>query len=80
MVFPTEDVFGRTFVKTEERRFDQAGKAMPCIGVLNQIRGDWAEFTATFGMANWATKDYQCFLCEGDDARLQRIVYRLLSF
>ena len=70
MVFPTEDAFGRTFVKTEERRFDQAGKAMPCIGVLNQIRGDWAEFTATFGLANWATKDYPCFLCDATKATM----------
>ena len=39
---------------------------MPCFGELVQIRGDWAEFTATFGLPNWAAKYFPCFFVFAD--------------
>jgi hypothetical protein len=65
-VFPTTNWSGQHLSEDDGTRFLQAGKAMPCIGALTEIRGDWMEFVSTFGLASWSTEKYPCFVCHCD--------------
>ena len=31
-----------------------------------QLRGDWSEFSHTFGFADWSSKDHCCFFCKAN--------------
>lgn len=61
-VWPSRGPFGERFPAGSER-LRRSGTAFPCKAVLLQVKGDWLEFTSTFGMANWRTAVAPCFMC-----------------
>ena len=48
---------------TDEVRVSLAGIALTTLIALVFIKGDWAEYSNTFGLASWASKLYPCFNC-----------------
>lgn len=61
-VFPASGPLGQVWEEGSARQA-QANAPLPCKCALLQIKGDWLEFTATFGLANWSTQSDPCFLC-----------------
>jgi hypothetical protein len=65
-VFPVATHEGEPWPETDEYRFSQAGKALVLTAAVQQVRGDWAEFSHTLGFPTWKHMDYPCLWCRAD--------------
>lgn len=61
--FPRTDVSGESFPEGSERA-DLAGKALGFKCAVVQVKGDWAEFSHSFGFASWSSSKHPCLLCD----------------
>ena len=59
---PLTDHLDRPWSAGEERGA-RAGNPLGFYMALTEVRGDWMEFCATFGMVSWASSLYPCFAC-----------------
>ena len=60
-VLPTERHNGPWAEDTERSR--KSGQDLGFCGLLLQIRGDWSEFSHTFGPCGWSNELYCCIFC-----------------
>ena len=51
-------------------RSRKAGQELCVAGAVIQVRADWGEMTARFGVANWSTASNPCFLCRCSRANM----------
>ena len=64
--FPVATPEGTLWPATEERRASWAGKPLALVAAVQQIRGDWAEFSHTLGFPTWKHMEYPCLWCRCD--------------
>ena len=63
---------GRPFGDEETARANRAGTQLPKC-VLLQIKGDWAEFSHTFGLPSWSSNLHPCFCCSATKDTLMEV-------
>ena len=71
-VYPSVKMDGAAFDPADSR-FPLCGKALKSRFALVHIKGDWAEFTSTFGSVSWAHKRHPCFLCKAPKVDLCKV-------
>jgi hypothetical protein len=62
--FPSQRHDGSDWKTSDELRRSFSGSALGFRGAICQVRGDWAEFSKTWGFASWQTNANPCLFCE----------------
>lgn len=65
--FPDCDHFGKTWEDCDATRFASAQSPLAFgSAAVQQVRGDWAEFSHTLGFPTWHSSDHPCIWCRAD--------------
>ena len=66
--FPCERHDGTPFPPSDKARAELAGKSLPFKAACIFVKGDWSEFSTTFGFPSWADGLRPCFDCNAHGA------------
>ena len=64
--FPAATHEGIPWPENEKHRASWAGKPLALAAAVQQVRGDWAEFSHTLGFPTWKHMEYPCLWCRCD--------------
>ena len=65
-MFPASRHDGAPWRPEEEHRQSLANLPLSLVGAVAQVKGDWAEFSHTFGFPSWKHSEYPCLFCRAD--------------
>ena len=74
--FPTSQHEGAPWPGGQESRSSLGGMPLACgIAAVQQVRGDWAEFSHSLGLPTWRSSNFPCLWCAADRDNLYNFTH-----